>query len=135
MKFVDHKAHIKDSAGLALLVCFWIMTFPLGFTDAHAADMDEAYGFNQDAMIDMSMAQFESAAEKFIKAASIIPDYQVRDRKLLYTPTFMAAWAFEKDGNKEKACRYYSQFLRIAPPEFREASKVDHAGDFLKTTC
>ncbi|MBI5198208.1 MAG: hypothetical protein HZA19_06335 [Nitrospirae bacterium] len=102
---------------------------------APADDVEKAYSLNQEAMVDMSMAEFGSAAGKFLEAAALVPDYQIQGRKLRYTPTFMAAWAFEKDGLREEACRYYEQFLRIAPEALREATKVEHAQDFLENQC
>ena len=83
----------------------------------------------------MSMAQFDSAAEKFIQAAQIAPDYSIKDRPLLYTPNFMAAWAFEKTGKRPYACKYFKHFLDIAPTGERETSKANHAEEFISRRC
>ena len=109
----------------------------IGFsaTGVRADEVEEAYALNQEAMADMSMAQFDSAARKFLEAATMVQDYQIKDRKLRYTPTFMAAWAFEKEGHRAEACRSYQRFLEIAPPEYREATKADHAKDYLSRHC
>jgi tetratricopeptide (TPR) repeat protein len=104
-------------------------------TIAYADDVEKAYALNQDAMVDMSTAEFESAAQKFLEAAALVPDYRIKDRPLRYTPTFMAAWAFEKMGNLLKACVYYKKFLEIAPAEEREPTKAEHAQDFLNHQC
>ncbi len=112
----------------ATIICFTIKS-------AGADAVEEAYALNQEAMADMSMAQFDSAAGKFLEAAAMVQDYQIRGRKLRYTPTFMAAWAFEKEGHRPEACRSYQRFLEITPPEYREATKADHARDFLNRHC
>jgi tetratricopeptide (TPR) repeat protein len=116
----------------------WIAAlFIIGFsaTDVRSDEIEEAYAINQEAMVDMSMAQFDSAAKKFLMAAAIITDYQIRGQKLRYTPTFMAAWAFEKEGHPAEACRHFRRFLEIAPQEHREKTKVDHAVDYLHRHC
>ena len=100
-----------------------------------ADDIEKAYILNQEAMIDMSTAQFQPAAQKFIKAASIAQDYQIRGRSLVYTPIFMAAWAFEKIKDFDQSCRYFKQFLEISPVEYREETKVKHAREFLGGHC
>ncbi len=102
---------------------------------APASEADEAYGLNRDAMVDMSEAQFEQAAAKFIRAARIAPDYTIGGRPLLYTPNFMAAWAYEKLGNSEDACRYFRKFLEVAPHDTIESTKADHARDYLRGHC
>ncbi len=100
-----------------------------------AGDPEEAYALNQDAMVDMSMAQFDSAAEKFIRAADIAPDYSIKNRALRYTPNFMAAWAFEKTGKLPHACQYFKRFLEVSPPEEREQTKADHAEKYINRRC
>jgi tetratricopeptide (TPR) repeat protein len=96
---------------------------------------EEAYRLNEDGMTDMSMAEFESAATKFLYAAAMVPDYGITGRPLRYTPTFMAAWALEKLGRREEACRYFKKFLEIAPTDSREPSKVEHAQEYLGRQC
>jgi hypothetical protein len=98
-------------------------------------ETERAYSLNQEAMIDLSTAEFPSAARKFLEAAGIVPDYGIMGRPLRYTPTFMAAWAFEKEGLREEACRTYDRFLRIAPEDLREGTKVEHARSFLNDYC
>ena len=100
-----------------------------------AGQEEEAYTLNQEAMVDMSTAKFDAAAQKFIKAAGLVSDYQIKDKPLRYTPNFMAAWAFEKTGNMAEACRYYGRFLEIAPPEEWEPTKAEHAQEFLDRHC
>ena len=124
---------------LAIVISFLILSItPVQSESGSQAgfnDVETAYALNQEAMVDMSMAQFRSAVEKFIQAASIVPDYQIRGRSLLYTPTFMAAWAFEKIKDFHQSCRYFKQFLEIAPLEYREETKVKHAQEFLSGQC
>jgi tetratricopeptide (TPR) repeat protein len=118
-----------------LWIALTIILIGLDTTAALADEVEEAYALNQEAMVEMSMAQFDSAAKKFLEAAARVRDYQIRDRNLRYTPTFMAAWAFEKEGDRIEACRYYRRFLEIAPQEHREETKADHAVDYLHRHC
>jgi hypothetical protein len=123
--------------GHAVLAVFFLL--PAMFLPAPAAfgadDSDEAFELNRDAMVDMSMAEFDSAAEKFIKAASMVPDYGIKGRKLQYTPNFMAGWAFEKMGMVKNACVYFKKFLDVAPPGDRELTKTEHAQDYVDSHC
>ena len=96
---------------------------------------DEAFELNRDAMVDMSMAQFDSAAEKFIQAAALVPDYGIKGRRLQYTPNFMAAWAYEKMGKTQEACLYFRKFLDIAPLGDRELTKAEHAQEYVSSHC
>ena len=128
-----HNAFKRAQQIIGALLCalaVWSMA-----QTVRADDVEEAYALNQEAMVDMSMAEFESAARKFLKAAALVPDYGVKDRNLRYTPIFMAAWAFEKIGDEAEACRYFRRFLEIASPEDREPTKVEHAQDYLSHHC
>ena len=121
--------------GPILLGALWIgMIWSTG-TTVRAEDTEDAYVLNQEAMVDMSMAQFEAAAEKFLEAAAMVSDYQIKNQKLRYTPTFMAAWAHEKLGNFAEACLYFREFLEISPEDERELTKVKHATDYLNDRC
>jgi tetratricopeptide (TPR) repeat protein len=124
------RAHTACALALLFLALFWA-TPP----ESRAEDTDEAFELNRDAMVDMSMAEFASAAEKFIKAASLVPDYGIKDRKLQYTPNFMAGWAFEKMGKIQDACVFFRKFLDIAPPGDRELTKTEHAQDYVDSHC
>jgi tetratricopeptide (TPR) repeat protein len=106
-----------------------------GAAAAAGAEADRAYSLNQEAMAEMSQAAFESAADKFLRAAAIVPDYAIEDRPLRYTPTFMAAWAYEKLGAAARACRYYGRFLEIAPADRAEPTKLEHARAFVDQHC
>lgn len=86
-------------------------------------------------MVDMSQAAFEAAADKFLRAAAILPDYAIEHRPLIYTPNFMAAWAYEKIGDSARACRYYDRFLELAPAARAERSKLEHARAFVDQHC
>lgn len=128
-----HNAFKRAQQIIGALLCalaVWSMA-----QTVRADNVEEASALNQDAMVDMSMAEFESAARKFLKAAALVPDYGVKDRNLRYTPTFMAAWAFEKIGDEAEACRYFRRFLEIASPEDREPTKGEHATDYLNRHC
>lgn len=120
---------------LVTVISFLILSIGTVQSETAPEDVEKAYALNQGGMVDMSMALFRSAALKFIQAASMVPDYQIRGKSLLYTPTFMAAWAFEKIKDFSQSCRYYRQFLEIAPLEFREETKVKHAQEFLYGKC
>lgn len=113
----------------------WLAAGWAGGAAAAGADADRAYGLNQDAMAEMSQAAFEAAAEKFARAAAILPDYAIEGRPLEYTPNFMAAWAYEKLGDAGRACRYYDRFLELAPAARAEPSKLDHARAFVTQQC
>lgn len=126
---------IKMKLSLVTVISFLILSIGTVQSETGPEDVEKAYALNQGAMVDMSTARFQSAAQKFIQAASIVPDYQIRGKSLLYTPTFMAAWAFEKIKDFSRSCRYYKQFLEIAPLEFREETKVKHAQEFLSGQC
>jgi tetratricopeptide (TPR) repeat protein len=91
----------------------------------------EAYQFNRTGMIDMSMALFEKAIAEFKKASHLARDYQIRNQSLMYTPTFMTAWAYEKTGHVQEACRYFREFLQIAPGKYIEKTKKQHANEYL----
>jgi tetratricopeptide (TPR) repeat protein len=95
---------------------------------------EEAYQFNRTGMIDMSMALFEEAIVAFKKASQLAQDYQIRDQSLMYTPTFMTAWSYEKIGEVQEACRYFREFLQNAPKKYIEDTKEQHANAFL-TQC
>lgn len=102
---------------------------------AAAQTDEEAYEYNRQGMIAMSEAQFEEAIVEFQKAAAVATDYQIRGRPLVYTPVFMTAWALEKIGRVQEACREFQKFLAVAPPEVVEATKADHARDYLNHHC
>jgi len=91
----------------------------------------EAYQFNRTGMIDMSMAMFEEAIVEFKKASNLAQDYQIRNQSLMYTPTFMTAWAYEKIGHIQAACRYFRGFLQIAPEKYIEETKKQHANEYI----
>ncbi len=122
-------------SGRLMIAAFSAAAIWFSAVGVHADGMEKAYALNQDAMVDMSMAQFKSAAEKFIQAANLVPDYQIKDQKLGYTPTFMAAWSYEKIGNVSEACRYFRRFLEIITLEEREPTKSEHAEDYLIHHC
>lgn len=103
--------------------------------ESRADQTEDAFELNRDAMVDMSMAEFESAAEKFIRAADLVPDYGIKGRRLQYTPNFMAAWAFEKMGKAQNACLYFKKFLDIAPLGDRELTKTEHAQEYVSSHC
>lgn len=132
MKFRRHL--LTASWGVVILAVVWVSSI-WGMVQAVRTDEEDAYALNQEAMVDMSTAEFESAARKFLEAGALVPDYGIKNRSLRYTPTFMAAWAFEKMGNGAEACRYFKKFLEIAPPEQRETTKVEHAQDYLSHHC
>lgn len=116
-------------AAVASLLWFLLLS------PAHAGQADEARDLNRDGMVEMSQAQFESAADKFLAAAQRVPDYGLSGGELRYTPTFMAAWAYEKIGRRSLACRYFSEFLRIASETSDEPTKLNHARDYLRQFC
>lgn len=97
--------------------------------------LERAYAYNREGMKDMSMARFPEAIEKFGQAAGLAGDYEIRRRPLVYTPVFMTAWAYEKMDDRGRACRYYGEFLKVSPPEWIEASKRDHARNYLSRHC
>ena len=96
---------------------------------------DQAYELNREGMVEMSQAAFEKAIEAFDKAAALAKDYEILGRPLTYTPVFMAAWAGEKIGRVKEACGAYRRFLQIAPPGRVEATKAEHAKEYLKLHC
>ena len=96
---------------------------------------DEAYGWNREGMIAMSQARFEDAIRHFLRAAELAGDYQVQGRPLVYTPVFMAAWAYEKIVKRAGACREYRRFLKVALSEKMEPTKAEHARDYLAQYC
>jgi len=96
---------------------------------------EDAYEHNRQGMIAMSKADFEEAIAEFQAAAALARDYQITGRALVYTPVFMTAWANEKIGRTQEACREFRHFLAIAPPGSVEATKAEHAGDYLKQNC
>jgi tetratricopeptide (TPR) repeat protein len=96
---------------------------------------EEAYEHNRQGMIAMSQAEFEEAIAEFQKAAALSGDYQITGRPLIYTPVFMTAWAQEKIGRIEDACRSFRRFLQIALTEASEKTKVDHAREYIAQQC
>lgn len=92
----------------------------------------EAYEYNRKGMIKMSMALFDEAVVEFQKASSLLTDYEIRDRSLVYSPLFMTGWAHEKMGHETEACRFFGRFLSSSPPEWIERSKADHAESYLE---
>jgi len=109
-----------------------------GLAPGRIADADvteRAYGYNRDAMIAMSEAQFDEAIDLFQKAAALVPDYGITRRELRYTPNFMTGWAYEKLGQEAAACKFFGAFLTRSPSERVEASKADHATDFIARHC
>lgn len=98
-------------------------------------DQEEAYEHNRQGMIAMSQAEFEEAIAEFQKAASLSEDYEITGRPLNYTPVFMAAWAQEKIGRVEDACRSFRRFLQIALTEAAEQTKVEHAREYIAQHC
>ena len=123
------------SARLFFSALAFAMGIPVISVAAPSEDQAKAYALNQEAMVDMSMAQFDSAADKFIEAAELISDYKIKDQSLRYTPNFMAAWAYEKIGDAPKACRYFKKFIEVATIEDREQTKTDHAENYLGRHC
>ncbi|MBI1821692.1 MAG: hypothetical protein HY036_05950 [Nitrospirae bacterium] len=96
--------------------------------------LDKAYDLNRQGMIDMSEAKFEEAIVLFQEAAKLKFDYEITEKPLLYTPTFLTAWAFEKIGDREKACEEFRLFLKRAGSHV-EPTKKEHADDFIKNHC
>ena len=96
---------------------------------------ERAYEHNRSGMVNMSMALFDEAIEEFGLAIELARDYTIRDGFLIYTPTFMIAWSYEKIDRKEKACEHYRKFLETASPQWIEKTKQDHAGQYLKQHC
>jgi tetratricopeptide (TPR) repeat protein len=133
--FEIRRVRMKRVRMSALITLCLIAAILIATGRVRADETEEAYALNQDAMTDMSMAQFKSAAEKFIEAARLVPDYGIKDRPLRYTPTFLAAWAYEKLRNVSEACRYFKKFLEIASQLDREPSKVQHAESYIKLHC
>jgi tetratricopeptide (TPR) repeat protein len=118
------------------MVILLVFVVQLQRVTAQSEDLrDDAYEHNRQGMIAMSKADFEEAIEEFQSAAALAKDYQIIGRPLVYTPVFMTAWAHEKIGRTQEACREFQQFLAIAPPESVEETKVDHARDYLKQHC
>ncbi len=97
--------------------------------------MERAYAYNRDGMIAMSKARFDDAIEQFQKAAELVPDYGITRRGLRYTPNFMIGWAHEKNGRDEEACRSFRRFLDLAPHQWLEEEKADHARQYLGRHC
>jgi tetratricopeptide (TPR) repeat protein len=112
---------------LILIVFLFGTGSSTGFSELEEA----AYEHNRAGMANMSMARFEEAITEFEKAAALASDYQIRGRSLIYTPIFMTAWAYEKLGRLHEACKYYREFLTVAPTEMVEETKADHARAFL----
>lgn len=97
--------------------------------------MEQAYAYNRAGMIAMSKAEFDDAIEQFQKAAELVPDYGIIRRGLRYTPNFMIGWAHEKNGRDEKACHSFRRFLDLAPHQWLEEEKADHARQYLGRHC
>ncbi|GEM_PF-1802960 len=107
----------------------------VSFADDLTTKKHEAYEHNRAGMANMSMARFEEAITEFNQAAALLPDYQIQGRPLIYTPIFMAGWAYEKIGRLNEACHNYRKFLEIAPPEMVEETKAQHAREVLEQCC
>jgi tetratricopeptide (TPR) repeat protein len=120
----------------AVLVSSVLWTRPV-HGDALTSDeeSEQAYAYNRDGLAAMSKARFEEAIDLFDRAARMVPDYQIMNRSLSYTPTFMAAWAYEKIGYNAKACEHFRRFLDTAPSDRIEAGKAAHAREFLSQHC
>jgi tetratricopeptide (TPR) repeat protein len=97
--------------------------------------LERAYAHNRDGMIAMAKAQFNDAIEQFQQAAGLVPDYGITRRGLHYTPNFMTGWAYEKLGRSDAACRFFRRFLGLAPAQWLEADKADHANNFMARHC
>ena len=98
------------------------------------AATEKAYDLNRQGMIGMSEAKFEEAIDLFQEAVKLKPDYEISGKPLLYTPTFMTAWAYEKIGDRKKTCEEFRVFLKRAGTLI-EPTKKEHAGDFIKNHC
>ncbi|MBI3595671.1 MAG: hypothetical protein HY203_00790 [Nitrospirae bacterium] len=120
---------------ILLMVSVISLVFITPWPWAMAQSEEEAYEYNRQGMIAMSEAEFEEAIVNFQKAAALAKDYQIRGRSLIYTPVFMTAWASEKIARGTEACREFQRFLEIAPPDAVEATKAEHARDYLKHHC
>jgi len=96
---------------------------------------NEAYALNREGMIAMSEARFDDAIDSFKRASGLIPDYGILGEPLMYTPVFMTGWASEKIGAVPDACASYRRFLTIAPTDVLEATKADHATEYLAARC
>jgi tetratricopeptide (TPR) repeat protein len=95
---------------------------------------EKAYELNRQGMIDMAEAKFEEAILLFQQASRIKSDYEISGRALLYTPTFMTAWAYEKTGDSAKACETF-QLFNNRSGALAEPTKKAHADQFIKNHC
>lgn len=95
---------------------------------------EKAYELNRQGMINMSEAKFEEAILFFQQASKIKSDYEISGRALLYTPTFMTAWAYEKTGDTAKACETFQLFINRSGAS-AEQNKKAHADQFIKNHC
>ncbi len=117
----------------------WVVAGVLGVLltgVAASSDVDEqAYALNREGMIAMSEARFLEAIDAFQRAATLVSDYGILGRPLMYTPVFMTGWASEKIEAVDAACNAYRRFLDVAPKDTIEQTKADHATAYLTANC
>lgn len=112
-----------------------LLSWPVAGHEDTAQLIEQAYAYNRAGMIAMSKAEFDDAIEQFQKAAELVPDYGITRRGLRYTPNFMIGWAHEKTGRDVDACRSFRRFLDLAPHQWMEEEKADHARQYLGRHC
>lgn len=119
------------SLGLFLVVVVSFVTCGLVW----AGPEDTAYQHNREGMIAMGMARFDEAIRSFLKASALVEDYQIRGKKLEYTPVFHTGWARQKIGLTREACGAFERFLSIVPKEDTDGTKIDHAQGYIRENC
>ena len=116
---------------VAIVLGVLMVWAPLDASDA----ADSAYALNREGMIAMSEARFTEAIDAFERASTLVLDYGILGRPLMYTPVFMTGWASEKIEAVSSACMAYRRFLNIAPKDAIEETKAEHATAYLATNC
>ena len=96
---------------------------------------DAAYALHREGMIAMSEARFKEAIDAFQRASTLVLDYGILGRPLMYTPVFMTGWASEKIEAVSSACTAYRRFLNVAPKDAIEETKADHAMEYAAANC
>jgi hypothetical protein len=118
----------------AIVIGVLMVWAPLEASDA-ADSADSAYALNREGMIAMSEARFKEAIDVFQRASTLVLDYGILGRPLVYTPVFMTGWASEKIEAVSSACTAYRRFLNVAPKDAIEETKADHATAYLAANC
>jgi len=106
-----------------------------GHAQGASPDDERAYDLNREGMIAMSEARFDDAIAAFGEAASLVSDYGIVGKPLMYTPVFMTARASEKIGHLQEACKAYRRYRRIAVEHPVEPTKSDHANAYVSANC